>query len=255
LESRMYDDTARFQDKHWYLIGMREIVFELFGRERTSPSLQILDLGCGTGQYLPGLSRLGQVVGLDRAPEALALSSRHGGPHSLLIRGDARELPLQSRSFDLVWASSILEHLPEDVSGLQEAVRVLKPEGRMVILVPAHHFLWGHHDDLAHHLRRYSREELENLCRKCGLRIVRSTHYGATPLPPAYLVRKFKNILGRFYPRMREVSDFRLASFPGLNPLFLSILRLEKLGLSRLNLPFGLMLYALVEKDFDGRKR
>jgi hypothetical protein len=128
-------------------------------------------------------------------------------------------------------------------------VRVLTPEGRMVISVPAHHFLWGHQDDLVHHLRRYSREELEDLCRRCGLKIIRITNYGTALLPMAFLVRKAKNLVGRFSPRVKDISDFRLADFPAFNRLLLSILRLEKLGLSRLDLPFGLMLYVLAEKD------
>ena len=250
----MYEETARFQDKHWYLVGMREIVMELFGRN-DNRSWKILDLGCGTGQYLPLLSRQGKVVGLDRATEALSLIARNGSLNPVLVRGDAQRLPFRSRSFDLVWASSILEHLPEDGAGLQEAVRVLKTEGRMVISVPAHHFLWGHQDELVHHLRRYSREDFESLCGRCGLKIIRITNYGSTLLPLAFLVRKAKNFLGRISPRVKEISDFRLADFPAFNNLLLSVLRLEKLGLVRLDLPFGLMLFALVEKDIPGPEK
>lgn len=245
----MYEETARFQDRHWYFVGMREIVLSLFGNWGSGRALKILDLGCGTGQYLPPLSRLGKVVGVDAVPEALAYCSRNGGAGSLFIRADARRLPFRSQSFDLIWASSILEHLREDGSSLREAVKLLKPEGRVMISVPAHGFLWGHNDELAHHWRRYSRAELEKLCRDCGLRIVRITHYGTTPMPLAWLVRKTKNFFGRFSPGLRDISDFRLASFPDLRVFFLSVLRLEKRGLRRVNLPFGLMLFVLAEKD------
>lgn len=249
MERRMYEDTARFQDRHWYFVGMREIVLALFGSWGSGRSLRILDLGCGTGQYLPWLSRLGRVVGVDSAPEALTYCSRNGGAGSLIIQADVRRLPFRSQSFDLVWASSILEHLQEDGSSLREGVRVLKPGGRVMISVPAHRFLWGHNDELAHHWRRYSRGEVEKLCRDCGLRIIRITNYGTTPMPLAWLVRKIKNYFGHFSPGLKNISDFRLASFPDLRFFFLSVLRLEKRGLRRVNLPFGLMLYVLAEKD------
>ena len=197
MERRMYEETARFQDRHWYFVGMREIVLALFGRWGSGRPLRILDMGCGTGQYLPGLSQLGKVVGVDAAPEALAYCSRNGGAGSFFVQADARRLPFRSQSFDLVWASSILEHFKEDSSSLREGLRVLKPQVRVMISVPAHHFLWGHNDELAHHWRRYSREEVEQLCRDCGLRIIRITHYGTTPMPLAWLVRKTKNFLDR----------------------------------------------------------
>ena len=57
------------------------------------------------------------------------------------------------------------------------------------------------------------------------------------------------------FPKLKEITDFRLTSFPGLRLFFLSILRLEKHGLSRFNLPFGLMLYVLAEKEITSAEK
>ena len=248
MESRMYEETARFQDRHWYFVGMREIVLNLFGVRQGNSELTILDVGCGTGQYTQALTKLGKVVGVDVSPEAIRLNSMNSNPNSFLIRGCAEKLPFPEERFDLVWATSIIEHLREDRAALQEIVRVLKPGGKVVISVPAHHFLWGHNDELAHHQRRYSQVELENLCRECRLKILRSTYYGATLFPPALVVRKVKNRLSRVFPKLKEITDFRLASFPFFNRLFLAVLRLENQGLKKVHPPFGMMLFLLAEK-------
>ena len=248
MESRMYEEMARFQDRHWYFVGMREIVLSLFGGMEVGSAPQILDIGCGTGQFTPVLLRWGRVVGIDISPQAMRLNLEKLNPDSILVWGNAQSLPFRNGNFDLVWATSILEHLKEDKTALQEIVRVLKPRGRAVITVPAHHFLWGHNDELAHHQRRYSQVELENLCQECRLKILRSTYYGATLFPPALVVRKVKNRLSRVFPKLKEITDFRLASFPFFNRLFLAVLRLENQGLKKVHPPFGMMLFLLAEK-------
>lgn len=251
----MYEEIARFQDNHWYFIGMREILLGLFGEMPSGPARKILDVGCGTGQFTPALSRWGRVVGVDLSSQAFRLHPGNADQELILVRGDAQRLPFQQHSFDLVWASSILEHLKDDRLALQEIQRVLKPGGRVVINVPAHHFLWGHNDEIAHHLRRYTRDEITALCRACGLKILRMTNYGAAPLPLTFLVRKIKNGLSVVFPKLKEITDFRLAAFPGLGFFFLSVLRQEKRALNRFDLPFGLMLYVLAEKENSGAEK
>lgn len=248
MEPIIYAETARFQDRHWYFVAVREILWELIrGRERET-SLRILDVGCGTGQYSRMLSALGAVVGVDRAPGSVCFGASRSNSHSAFVQADAQELPLQSGYFDLVWAISILEHLELDGAAIREMVRVLKPDGQVAIAVPAHRFLWGHMDELAHHLRRYTRREVESLFQENGLSIRRITHYGITLLPWVFIVRKCKNVLGHASPEVKNISDFRLAAFPGLGGIFLNIFRLEKIWLRKRNLPFGLMLFILAEK-------
>jgi len=253
LEAIVYEETARFQDRHWYFVAMREILWELLNPRGRGPDLRILDVGCGTRQYSRMLSSLGRVVGVDIAPGAVCRVTKSSNSHEAFVQADAEKLPFPDGSFDLVWAVSVLEHLERDGAGIREIIRVTRPGGQIAIAVPSHRFLWGHMDELAHHLRRYTRRELVGLCEDNGLAIRRMTHYGAAPFPWAFVIRKLKNALGLASPEVKNITDFRLATFPGLGGLFLNMLRLEKAWLKRRNLPFGLMLFALTEKRREGK--
>ena len=58
--------------------------------------------------------------------------------------------------FDTILMLDVLEHVPNPEQMLGSAKRVLAPDGRIVITVPAFECLWTSHDDLNHHLRRYT---------------------------------------------------------------------------------------------------
>ena len=63
-------------------------------------------------------------------------SQGHRNPHLTAVTGDAELLPFSSGSFDVVLASEIVEHLWNPHSFLDEAYRILKPNGHLVISTP-----------------------------------------------------------------------------------------------------------------------
>ena len=69
-------------------------------------------------------------------------------------QGAAESLPFEGASFDLVTGLDVVEHLDDDIAGLSEMRRVLRPDGRAVLFVPAFMFLWGVQDDISNHRRR-----------------------------------------------------------------------------------------------------
>lgn len=91
------------------------------------PGMAVLDVGCGPGTITVGLAAAvapGPVTGLDK-PEALPEDL----PGVTLVPGDARELPFPDASFDAVYLSTLLQHLPDPLVAVREAVRVLRPGG------------------------------------------------------------------------------------------------------------------------------
>jgi SAM-dependent methyltransferase len=94
---------------------------------------QVLDLGCGAGYDLELLaSRNNRVVGLDYSMQMAAIARANSGLP--VVVADMRAIPFCPDSFDGVWASASLLHLPRmDMAGaLQEIVRVMKPGGRFL---------------------------------------------------------------------------------------------------------------------------
>ena len=97
----------------------------------------ILDLGCGTGFWLPRYAELaGAVIGVEPDPELLAAArSRPGGAE--LLHGSAEHLPLPDASVDVVHARfAYFFPAPQNdcTAGLEEVLRVLRPGGALVVI-------------------------------------------------------------------------------------------------------------------------
>jgi SAM-dependent methyltransferase len=103
------------------------------------PGQVILDCGSGMGFYSYTISRLFpqcRVVALDGDSKALGYAQAHVPPQVALALGDIQCLPFADGSYDAVIMSEVLEHLEDDLEGLRQAHRVLKPGGVLAITVP-----------------------------------------------------------------------------------------------------------------------
>jgi ubiquinone/menaquinone biosynthesis C-methylase UbiE len=102
----------------------------------------VLELGCGTGNLQLALAKTQthKAVGLDASPQMLALTRAklsRSGHLAPVLRGDARALPFPHASFDTLVATFPSEYIAEPTT-LLEARRVLRPGGRIVIILAAH---------------------------------------------------------------------------------------------------------------------
>jgi ubiquinone/menaquinone biosynthesis C-methylase UbiE len=102
--------------------------------------LFVLDCGCGFGGTLASINERfsnGHLVGLNIDPRQLARAKAevqpYNGNHVDFVEGDACQLPFQNDSFDVVLALECIMHFPNREQFFQEAHRVLKPGGRLVL--------------------------------------------------------------------------------------------------------------------------
>jgi len=94
----------------------------------------ILDVGCGLGTYVERLRRFSnRVYGVD-LEVARVIEAARRLPNLSAAR--AEELPFPQERFDVVLLHEVIEHVEDDRGVVQEAYRVTKPQGRMVIFAP-----------------------------------------------------------------------------------------------------------------------
>lgn len=243
MEPSEYENIARIEEHHWWYQGMAAISLSLLdshmaGR-RALPPLRILDAGCGPGGMLKRLSALGRPIGIDFHPLALGLAAGRAP----LVRASVERIPFANERFDIITSFDVLYHraVADDAQALDEFARLLRPDGVLLMRVPALEALRGAHDATVHTRRRYTARDLGSKLRAAGFRISRLT-YANTFLFPLILLRR------KLQARSAETSsDVELPS-PVVNRLLEWTLALERLWLSRFDLPIGVSLFALASK-------
>lgn len=119
--------------------GMRPLEWLVFRRlrRRMFPLVQgsVLELGVGTGVNLPLYGPEARVIGCDASREMLTWATqRCMGGCKALIHADVQRLPFADGSFDVVAGSLLFCIVADPARGLAEARRVLKTDGRLVLL-------------------------------------------------------------------------------------------------------------------------
>jgi SAM-dependent methyltransferase len=175
------------EDRHWWYRGRRRIVEDELARLPLKPAARVLDAGCGSGRLLDELTAYGSVSGLDMNPASVATARERG--HEDVQEGVVEALPWQDETFDLITCLDVVEHTADDRVSLRELRRVLRPEGRLLITVPAYQALWSSHDVFNRHYRRYDRGMLRAAAADADLTIERMTYFNSLLLPPAAAVR------------------------------------------------------------------
>ena len=232
----------RVERHHWWFVGRRLIIksfLEAIFKEQ-KPPVKILDVGCGTGANLELLSEFGDSEGVDVSAEALSFCEQRGLRQVKL--GAAEELPYADQSFELVTALDVVEHLDDDVAGLKEMRRVLRPGGRALLFVPAFMFLWGVQDDISNHRRRYTKEGLRSAVEHAGFAIERLTYVNITFFGPILLGRVLMRITG-----WKPASENNL-TVGSLNGVLGKIFGFERFVLKQTNLPLGVSLVCVARR-------
>jgi SAM-dependent methyltransferase len=234
MQQHTYSIMYEVEGTHWWFAGRRRIIasfVEQICRELGTPRPHILDVGCGTGANLELLGKYGDAEGVDVSEAALAFCRARGLENVKL--GEAEKLPYADNSFDLVTGLDVVEHLDDDVAGLSEMRRVLKPGGRALLFVPAFMFLWGVQDDISHHRRRYTIPGLRRAVEAAGFEVERTTYANISFFAPILAGRALMKVTG-----LKPASENNI-NVSALNGVLGRILGAESFFLRRMNFPFG----------------
>src|SRR5262249_13575002 len=144
---------------------------------------RILDYGCGTGLNLCWLSTLGTVYGLDTSERGVAFCTQRGLSQVAHWNGSLSNGPPCGQPFDLITMLDVLEHIDDDVAILKQLGTWLKPEGILLVTVPAYEFLWSGEDYVSDHKRRYTKRRIAHVFRQTGYEIVKLSYFNTLLLP------------------------------------------------------------------------
>ena len=111
--------------------------------------LNILDVGCGTGVFAARIREAlpqARVCGIDLVSGMLTKGAERWKAHAeyvSAIQGDSERLPFAPRSFDIVTCANSFHHYPHQDRAIGEMHRVLKPDGRLMLIDGYRDRPWG----------------------------------------------------------------------------------------------------------------
>jgi SAM-dependent methyltransferase len=248
MQSHHYPILYQVEESHWWYVGRRRIIQCLVERICATlnvPRASILDVGCGTGANLKMLARYGKTEGVDISPQAVEFCHQRGLDSVKL--GAIEHLPYESERFELVTALDVVEHLDDDVAGLLEMRRVLRPNGRLLVFVPAFMFLWGVQDDVSNHRRRYTLSGLLRSVEAAGFSIEWASYANLSFFLPVLLVRSVMHWFG-----LRADTEYGI-NISLMNSVFARLFAAERFILKRGRLPFGVSAVCIARR-VEGEK-
>lgn len=188
--SSTFGELAEAEIGHWWFKMRNAIVIWALDK-KVKPFRNYLEIGCGTGYVLEGVSRRWPDVefhGSEYFEEGLEVA-RSRLPGVNLKQLDATCLD-ETERYDVIGAYDVLEHIVEDQKVLNNMARALRPGGAMVLTVPQHPWLWSQADDYACHVRRYSKQDLLSKISQTGLTVSYASSFVSLLVPLMWLSRK-----------------------------------------------------------------
>ena len=215
-----------------------EWIFEQF---RPVVGQRVLDLGCGIGNNTQFFLDRELVIAVDLEEEALREIEKRFGERpnfraQLLDILDPDASALAAEGIDTVFCSNVLEHIEDDVRALHAVRRILRPGGRLLLLVPAFQFLYGTVDAALEHCRRYSKRELKEKLMEAGFQLESLRYMNLLGMVAWF-------IDGRIL-RKRVIPDSHYSFYNKLVPVLAKIERMVRP-------PVGLSLIAVARKPED----
>ena len=151
FESSYFSDLARLESENFWFRSRNLLI--TWALKKYFPNFQsLVEIGCGTGYVLSGLSNAftkATLQGSEIFTAGLGFAAKRL-PSATFMQMDARNIPFVEE-FDVIGAFDVLEHIEEDEQVLEQAHGALKPQGLVLITVPQHAWLWSSVDEYACH--------------------------------------------------------------------------------------------------------
>ncbi len=245
MQAAEYDLMRAVEDRHWWHAVLRSLVVNALSG-RLPAGARLLDAGCGTGGMLEFLQAKNgdlEMTGVDAADAAVSHCHQRGLASVQL--GSVEALPFADAAFDAVLSLDVLYHAGvSDDRALVQMARVLRPDGLLVLNLPAFEELRGAHDVAVSGARRYAEGEVRALLDRCGF-VVENIHYwNAWLFLPLLVWRHLSRLKGS-----RAAAGSDLALTPGwMHWMLAGMGRVDAEMCREFRLPFGSSVFAVARK-------
>ena len=187
MSHHIYNDLAKGIKKHFWFKARRDYIYKIF-KSFVGLKNNIIDIGSGVGDIPLFLISKGyenmfigdvHLSGL-KYTEKSAVKKRY--------QFDLIKTPFRNH-FDIVTMFDVLEHIDDDEKAIKNIHKMLKKNGRAIIMVPAHLWLWNREDDIVSHRRRYEVKEIKRKFEKNGFRVMKVSAFFIAITPLLFLRR------------------------------------------------------------------
>lgn len=250
FQSEGFELLFKVEERNFWFRSRNRIIKHLFKKHLgIDKEKNILEIGCGTGFVLNGLSEFKnyKLTGAEIHLAGLKFA-RKRLPDIEFIQVDATRMPFENQ-FDAIGAFDVLEHITEDELVMRNVHKALKPKGLFFVSVPQYKSMWSIVDDISFHKRRYSRKGLTSKIRNSGFSIEYAGSFVTALFPAMYLSRVHKKYFGK-EESVNLKNNFELELTPGINRAFEKIMKIDEFLIkSNLSLPFGGSLVMVARKN------
>lgn len=135
----------------------------------------ILEVGGGIGNFTPYLKKYGEVISIDI--EKLYIKKLKKITTAGFGDIEANKYFFKSKKFDSIVCLNVLEHIENDEKALHNMYSLLKPGGKLILLVPAHQRAYTKMDSNLGHFRRYTKQNLKTKFENSKFKVIKVRYY------------------------------------------------------------------------------
>lgn len=247
-----YYKMYEFENDYWWYRGLHELIRDYIQkladtRTARAEPLHIFDAGCGTGRMMEILSPYGRVDGIDYSEDAIGLCQKRGLTQAQT--GDLNTWTPPSQVYDVIISNDVIctSGVTDDMAVIKKFYDALKPQGFLILNLPAFMLLRRRHDIAVFGKRRYRKNQTIADLRKTGFEPI----YAGYRLPHLFLIILAQKTLVEPFQKGDAVSDLKPLPAP-LNSVMLLIHRMENTMIrAGVPLPFGSSLFLVCRKSWQ----